>query len=205
MEIPPSNFEARAAAPAWFILISTYNGEGYSFASANYAKLVYGTLEQILRVGNAIGENESGCCCRGQCACYPFVAKDITRCLTELGFKYPVLHYSYTHDHADGCEDQGSVQVYRYSPNVHGIKIIADSNDCEFLHQKCSEETHASYAANEDEETISDDGEDGFFYSGCDEEHHRLVLVSNLGAWKIIDSNIGDGYTFEDTNHPAKK
>lgn len=205
MEIPPTKIEAAAAAPAWFILVSTYNGEGYSFSAANYAQLFFGTLEQILRVGNAIGENESGCCCRGQCACSPFVAKDITRCLTDSTGYYPLLHYSYTHDHGDGCEDHGSVQVYRYSPEIFGIKIIADTNDCEFLHQKCFEETHAAYAANIDEETISDDEELGFFYSGDEEEHHRLVNVSNLGAFKIIDSNLGDGYTLEDTNHPAQK
>jgi len=204
MEIPPSKIESRAAVREWFILVSTYNGEGYSFPAANYAQLFFGTLEQILRVGTAIAENESGCCCRGQCACEPRVGKDTTRCLTATGGR-PVLHINYTHDHGDGCEDHGSVQVYRYSPEVCGIKIIADSNDCEFLHQKCFEETHAAYAANTDEETISDDEELGFFYSGDDEEHHRLVNVSNLGAFKIIDSNLGDGYTLEDTNHPAQK
>lgn len=205
MEIPPSKIEAAAAAPAWFILVSTYNGEGYSFPAANYARLFFGTLEQILRVGNAIGENESGCCCRGQCACSPFVAKDITRCVEDSTGRYPVLHYSYTHDHGDGCEDHGSVQVYRYSPEIFGIKIIADTNDCEFLNQKCSEETHAAYAANEDEEKISDDGVDGYFYTGSEEEHHRLVDVSKLLAAKIVNIFAGDGYQLIETINPAKK
>lgn len=201
MEIPPSKIEAAAAAPAWFILISTYNGEGYSFPSANYAKLVYGTLTQVLNAAEKIAEDESGCCCRGQCSCWPLVGKDTTRCLTATGGT-PVLHISYTHTHGDGCEDQGSLQVYRYSPDVHGIKIIADTNDCEFLNQKCSEETHAAYAANTNEEEISDDGEDGFFYSGDEEEAHRLVNVSRLGAFEIIDTKLGDGYELNPIVNP---